>query len=142
MSEIIWRRFRSHSDNPKSKTCTELSRSIKNRKWLGLSVMAFLLVVVGAVAQAQQPGKIPRIGLLAPFSASSGSARRDAFLQGLRDLGYVEGKNITIEYRYTEGELERLLDLAAELVRLDVDVIVTAAISSVRAAKRRRQRFP
>jgi putative tryptophan/tyrosine transport system substrate-binding protein len=91
-------------------------------------------------AEAQQPAKIPRIGLLVP--SSSDSPRRDAFLQGLRDLGYVEGKNITIEYRYTEGELNRVPDLAAELVRLNVDVIVTAAISSVRAAKKATATIP
>jgi putative ABC transport system substrate-binding protein len=91
-------------------------------------------------AEAQQPAKIPRIGLLVP--SSSDSPRRDAFLQGLRDLGYVEGKNITIEYRYTEGELSRVPDLAAELVRLNVDVIVTAAISSVRAAKKATATIP
>ena len=77
-----------------------------------------------------------------PSSASADSTRRDAFLQGLRDLGYVEGKNIAIEYRYTEGELDRLPDLAAELVRLNVDVIVTGAISSVRAAKKATATIP
>ena len=63
-------------------------------------------------------------------------------MQGLRDLGYVEGKNIAIEYRYTEGELDRLPDLAAELVRLNVDVIVTSAISSVQAAKKATATIP
>jgi putative ABC transport system substrate-binding protein len=77
-----------------------------------------------------------------PSSASANSTRRDAFLQGLRDLGYVDGKNIAIEYRYTEGELDRLPDLAAELVRLNVDVIVTGAISSVRAAKKATATIP
>jgi putative ABC transport system substrate-binding protein len=99
-----------------------------------------LLLVLGIPAEAQQVKKVPRIGLL--VHSSSDSPRRDAFLQGLRDLGYVEGKNITIEYRYTEGELDRLPDLAAELVRLNVDVIVTAAISSVRAAKKATASIP
>jgi putative tryptophan/tyrosine transport system substrate-binding protein len=94
-----------------------------------LSILFMVVLLVAAIAEAQQAKKIPRIGFLAPFSASSGSDRKDAFLKGLRDLGYVEGKNIAIEYRYTEGELDRLSDLAAELVRLNVDVIVTAAIS-------------
>ena len=93
-----------------------------------------MLFVFCLSAEAQQAKKIPRIGLLVP--SSSDFTRKDAFLQGLRDLGYVEGKNIAIEYRYTKGELNRLPDLAAELVRLNVDVIVTAAISSVRAAKK------
>ena len=80
----------------------------------------------GARAEAQQPAKIPRIGILVAPSASFFSARVEAFRQRLRELGYVEGKNIVIEYRYAEGKLERLPDLAAELVRLKVDVIVTA----------------
>jgi putative tryptophan/tyrosine transport system substrate-binding protein len=105
-------------------------------------LVAVVLLAVGVIAEAQQPKKVPRIGLLVPSSASSDSTGRDAFLQGLRDLGYVEGKNIAIEYRYTEGELDRLPDLAAELVRLNVDVIVTAAISSVRAAKKATATIP
>jgi putative tryptophan/tyrosine transport system substrate-binding protein len=108
-------------------------------------IVACLLptVLLHTVSLAEaQPKKVPRIGLLVPFSASSDSPRRDAFLQGLRDLGYVEGKNIAIEYRYTEGELNRLPDLVAELVRLNVDVIVTAAISSVRAAKKATATIP
>jgi putative tryptophan/tyrosine transport system substrate-binding protein len=108
---------------------------------IGFSLCAMLLALCFPV-EAQQPKKVPRIGVLAPFSAASGAIRRDAFLQGLRDLGYVEGKNITIEYRYTEGQLDRLPDLAAELVHLNVDVIVTAAISSVRAAKRATATIP
>ena len=89
-----------------------------------------------------QPKKVPRIGLLVPSSASANSTRREAFLQGLRDLGYVDGKNIAIEYRYTEGEVDRLPELAAELVRLNVDVIVTSAISSVQAAKKATATIP
>ncbi len=76
-------------------------------------------------AAAQQPARIFRIGILLAPSASSNPARIEAFRQRLRELGYVEGKNIVIEYRYAEGKLERLPDLAAELVRLKVDVIVT-----------------
>jgi putative tryptophan/tyrosine transport system substrate-binding protein len=86
-------------------------------KRIVVSFLATLLFVSVHFAEAQQAKKVSRIGLLVPFSASSDSPRRDAFLQGLRDLGYVEGKNITIEYRYTEGQLDRLPDLAAELVR-------------------------
>jgi putative ABC transport system substrate-binding protein len=114
-------------DNPKSK--------IQNLKWLGLSVIAFVLVVCGAVAQAQQGEKISRLGFQSAASPAALSARLDAFRQGLRELGYVEGKNIVIEYRYAEGKLDRLKDFAAEFVRLKVDVIVTAAPSSTRAAK-------
>jgi putative ABC transport system substrate-binding protein len=93
-------------------------------------------------AQAQQPARIPRIGILAPDSASFFSARLEAFRRRLRELGYVEGlpvgrqgKNILIEYRYAEGKLERLPDLAAELVRLKVDVIVTTGRASLAAKK-------
>jgi ABC-type uncharacterized transport system substrate-binding protein len=109
-------------------------------KRIVVSFLATLLFVSVHFAEAQQPKRVPRIGLL--VSSSSDSPRRDAFLQGLRDLGYIEGKNITIEYRYTEGQLDRLPDLAAELVRLNVDVIVTAAISSVRAAKKATATIP
>jgi putative ABC transport system substrate-binding protein len=119
-----------------SKTCTELRRSIQNPKWLGLSVIALALVVGGAVAQAQQPTKIHRIGILSGSSASFFSARVEAFRQRLRQLGYVEGKNILIEYRFAEGKRERLPDLVAELVRLKVDVIVTVGVPAAQAAKK------
>ena len=92
------------------------------RFWLLITV---LLITVGSVG-AQEPARIPRIGILIPASASFFSARLEAFRQRLRELGYVEGKNIFIEYRSAEGKLGRLPDLAAELVRLKVDVIVTA----------------
>ncbi len=108
--------------NPKSK--------IQNLKWLGLLV---LLVGWAGMAEAQQPKKVPRIGYL---SARSGPESRDeSFRQGLRELGYVEGKNIVIESRYAEGKLDRLPALAAELVRLKVDVIVTGGPTPTRAAK-------
>ena len=86
-------------------------------------------------AWAQQPKKIPRIGFLGASSPSAISARLEAFRQGLRELGYVEGKNIVIEYRYAEGKLDRLSALAVELVRLGVDVIVLAGPASIRPAK-------
>ena len=70
---------------------------------------------------AQQTGKIPRIGFLIASSRAVNAAREEAFLQGLRDLGYLEGKNIVIEWRSAEGKLDRLAALAAELVRLKVD---------------------
>jgi putative ABC transport system substrate-binding protein len=113
---------------------TEQSK-IQNLKWLGLSVIAFVLALTGVVAQAQQPTKIPRIGYLSLNSPSTNPARIEAFRQGLRELGYVEGKNISIEYRYAEGNLARLPALAAELVRLKVEVIVTSSPSPTRAAK-------
>src|SRR5215510_11177829 len=86
-------------------------------------------------ASAQQPPKIPRIGYLVNASLSADSARYEAFRQGLRELGYVEGKNIVIENRNTEGKSDRLPALVAELVRLKVDVIVTSGATTTRAAK-------
>ncbi len=95
-----------------------------------------------SVAEAQQPKKVPRIGFLAANSASTNPARRDAFRQGLRALGYVEGKNIVIEYRYAEGKPEHLPALAAELVQLNVDIIVTAGAASPRPAKEATRTIP
>ena len=118
MKELLRSDFDSCSDNRKSK--------IKNPKMGGAFALALAFAMCGAVAEAQQPARIPRIGILIAASASFYSARVEAFRQRLRELGYVEGKNIVIEYRYAEGKLERLPDLAAELVRLKVDVIVTA----------------
>ena len=94
-------------------------------------LVAVVLLAVAVIAEAQQPKKVPVIGYL----GGSGASRIDAFRQGLRELGYVEGKNIVIEYRYAEGKLDRLNELAAELVRLKVDVIVTRGSASTRAAK-------
>src|SRR3989454_10629847 len=84
---------------------------------------------------AQQPGKVAPIGVLWQGSSTSGQHIREAFRQGLRDLGYVEGQNIVIEYRYAEGRAERLPDLAAELLRLNVDVIVAGGTPAPLAAK-------
>jgi putative tryptophan/tyrosine transport system substrate-binding protein len=99
-----------------------------------LSLSAALFALCSDVA-AQQPAKVPRIGFLIAVSPSSLSARVEAFRQGLRQLGYVEGKNIVVEYRYAEGRADRLNELAAELVRLKVDVIVSAGPPPTRAAK-------
>jgi len=88
-----------------------------------------------ASAEAQQPTKIPRIGFLVTSALSANSGRTAAFRQGLRDLGYVDGKNIVIEWRSAEGKADRLPSLAAELLRLEVNLIVTAGASSTQAAK-------
>ena len=101
-----------------------------------------MLLALCVPAQAQQPAKIPRIGLLVPGSQSAFSNRTDAFRQGLRELGYVEGQNIAIEYRYTEGKTDRLPDLATEMVGLKVDVIVTASVPPVQAAKKASSTIP
>jgi ABC-type uncharacterized transport system substrate-binding protein len=86
-------------------------------------------------ASAQQPKRVPRLGFLAAVSPAALSDRTEAFRQGLRELGYVDGKNIVIEYRYAEGKLQRLPVLVAELVRLKVNVIVTAGPPATRAAR-------
>ena len=99
-------------------------------------------VVLGAIAEAQQPGKVPRIGFLSTTFPSNLPARLEAFRQGLRELGYVEGKNIIIDYRYGEGKIDHLPVLSDELVRLKVDVIVTSGPSPTRAAKRATATIP
>src|SRR5262245_11066123 len=93
-------------------------------RYVGLSaLMALLTTVTPLAARAQETGRVPRIGML----SSSASPFVEAFKQGMRDLGYVEGRNIVIELRFTEGKDERVPDLVADLVRLKVDVIVTAS---------------
>jgi putative ABC transport system substrate-binding protein len=101
-----------------------------------------VLVVTGAVARSQQPAKVPRIGFQLDAPASAVTARTEAFRKGLRELGYIEGKNIIIEWRSAEGKLERRSELAAELVRLKVDVIVSAGPSVTRAVKESTSTIP
>src|SRR5437773_4152812 len=101
-----------------------------------------MLLALRFPAEAQQPTKIPRIGYLAAISLSTLAARTEAFRQGLRELGYVEGKNIVIEQRYAEGKFDRLPALAAELVRLKVDIIVTAGPQTTRPAKQATSTIP
>jgi len=101
-----------------------------------------VLLAVGAIAEAQQPVKITRIGYLDAVSLSVNAARVEAFRQSLRKLGYVEGKNIFIEWRSADGKLDRLPALAAELVHLKVDIIVTGGRSATRAAKEATSTIP
>ena len=119
-----------------SKACPEQRRRIQNLKLVGLVTFIIAFVICGVAVEAQQPARIPRIGILVAASASFNLPRVEAFRQRLRELGYVEGKNILIEYRYAEGKLERPPDLAAELVQLKVDVIVTAGGTATLAAKK------
>ena len=98
-------------------------------------LVAAVLLALGVTANGQQPAKVPRIGFLSSLSPAAVSVRMDAFRQGLRELGYVEGKNIVIESRWAEGKTERLPELAAELVRLKVDIIVTGGPAVNRFAK-------
>jgi ABC-type uncharacterized transport system substrate-binding protein len=143
MNRRYWVRWLdSFSDSWKSKTCTELSRSIENPKLVGIVAVVVTLAMCGAVAQAQQSTNVPRIGRLGAGSPSSDSARYEAFRQGLRELGYVEGKNIVIEWRYAEGKRDRLPALAAELVALKVEVIVTGGGGATRAAKEATSTIP
>jgi putative tryptophan/tyrosine transport system substrate-binding protein len=105
-------------------------------------LVAVVLLALGVIAQAQQPNKVPRIGFLSLSSPAALAARIEAFRQGLRELGYVEGKNIVIEYRYAEGKLERIRALSAELVHLKVNIIVTAGPSATRPAKEATSTIP
>ena len=94
----------------------------KISSWL---LTGILLATVSSAA-AQQPKKVSRIGYLSSFDPASESARTEAIRLALRELGYIEGQNIAIEYRYAEGKLDRAPELAAELVRLKVDIIVAS----------------
>jgi putative tryptophan/tyrosine transport system substrate-binding protein len=105
------------------------------KKKITVLTLFAMLFALSYSASAQQPAKIHRIGYLSGGFPSANALRTDAFRQGLRELGYVEGKNIVIEYRYPEGKPDRLPALAAELVRLKIDVIITSGPSVTRAAK-------
>ena len=123
------------SDNLKAAPRTKIKNWPRRLKLVGLAILIIAFVICGVAVQAQQPASILRIGILATTSASNISARLEALRQRLRELGYVEGKNIVIEYRYAGGKLERLPALAAEMVQLKVDVIVTAGPGSLAAKK-------
>ena len=107
-----------------------------------LILVAAMLLAVEVTVEAQQPKKVPRIGYLSATSGPINAGRFEAFRQGLRELGYVEGKNIFVEWRFAEGKLDRLPALAAELVRLKVDVIVTTGRIPTRAAKEATSTIP
>ena len=120
-----------------------LKSKIQNLKWLGLSVIAFVLVVCGVVVEAQQPKKVPRIGYLSNSDPATESTRSEAIRLALRERGYIEGQNIATEYRYVEGKVDRAPELAAELVRLKVDIIVVAGgIGTIQAAKNATKTIP
>jgi len=119
----------------------EATGNSKKAKVFGFALCAVLSALCLS-AEAQQPAKTPRIGILMSGSPEPRRAVLEAFREGLRDLGYVEGKNIAIEYRYSEGRDERLPELAAELVRLKVDIIVTSGIPPPLAAKKATKTIP
>jgi putative ABC transport system substrate-binding protein len=114
-----------HSDN----------RKCKNPKWVGVLAIFVLLVGCVGMAHAQQTGKIFRMGILDPSTASGSAVFWEALRQELSKLGWIEGKNIAIEYRFTEQKNERLPELAADLARLKVDLIVVAGTPPALAAK-------
>jgi putative ABC transport system substrate-binding protein len=117
---------------------------IKNPKWVRIVATFVTFAMCGAVATAQQQAKkVPRIGYLSGRGdPSTPDPLVDAFRQGLRDLGYIEGKNILVEYRYAEGKLDRIPSLVAELVQLKVDVLVSPSLPAIRAAKQATKTIP
>jgi putative ABC transport system substrate-binding protein len=123
------------SDNRKS--------AIQNRKLVGIVALGAAFVMCGDVATAQQPTKIPRIGYLSGTGdANNPGPYVAAFRQGLRDLGYVEGKNILVEYRYVEGKSDRIPSFVSEFTQLKVDVLVVTNPPSIRAAKQATKTIP
>jgi putative tryptophan/tyrosine transport system substrate-binding protein len=123
------------SDNRKSK--------IKNRKSVGIIAIVVAIAMCGAAASAQQPKKVPRIGYLSNSDPVTESARAEAVRLALRERGYIEGQNIATEYRYAEGKPDRYPELAADLVRLKVDIIVVpGGIGTIQAAKNATKTIP
>src|SRR5215472_15752419 len=111
--------------------------------WLCRFLFALIVLTLCTPSEAQQAKKLPRVGFLLAPSRSTVSEYVEAFREGLREVGYVEGQNIVIEYRSAEGKFERLSDLAADLVRLKVDVIVAAGgIQAIRPAKNATSTIP
>jgi putative ABC transport system substrate-binding protein len=139
------------SDNRKSKTCPEpfdstqdkLRPRIQNLKWGGLVAIGIVFAMYGVVAEAQQPKKVPRLGYLSNSDPVTESARAEAVRLALRDRGYLEGQNIVTEYRYAEGKPDRYPELAGELVRLKVDIIVVSGGDiPIRATKNATKTIP
>ena len=107
---------------------------------IGLAVV--LLFLVALAADAQQAGRVPRIGLLSNSAGTTANAPVEAFRQGLRRLGWIEGQTVMIEYRSAEGNPDRLPALAAELVQAKVDVIVLSGAPAIRAAQKATSTIP
>jgi putative tryptophan/tyrosine transport system substrate-binding protein len=126
------------SDNLKSKS----NPPDQKPKWLGLLSIAFVFAVAAAAGAAQQATKVTQIGYLEGQPHSGHVPRIESFRQGLRELGYEEGKNIAIEWRFADGKLDRLPALAAELVRAKVEIIVTGGSAPTRAAKEATSTIP
>src|SRR5262245_29185471 len=113
-----------------------------NKRTLSSFVLCAMLFALCVSAEAQLPAKVPRIGFLSGAPASANTAWREAFQQGLRELRYEEEKNIVIEWRYAAGQSDRVRVLAAELVHLNVNVIVTTGSGVTRAAKEATSTIP
>jgi putative tryptophan/tyrosine transport system substrate-binding protein len=129
--------------------CIKSSRSCQIRACnscvktvVGILLVAFTLTAGWSAAKAQQTAKAPRIGYIASAGPDATGTNRGAFQQGLRDLGYTEGKNIAIEFRYLEGVLNRVPMVVAELVELKVDVIVAISPLAIRIAKEKTKTIP
>jgi putative ABC transport system substrate-binding protein len=105
-------------------------------------LVAVVLLALGVTAQAQQPKKVHRIGYLSTVDPASESTRSEPIRQALHELGYIEGQNIAFEYRYADGNLDRQPELAVELVRLKVDIIVVGGDNPIRAAKNATKTIP
>jgi putative ABC transport system substrate-binding protein len=116
---------------------------MKKAAVLSIMVAVVAILAVGVIAEAQQTGKVPQIGFVSGSDdPNTPGPNVDAFRQGLRDLGYTEGKNILVEYRYAEGKLDRIPSLVAELVQLKVDVLVSGNFPAIRAAKQATKAIP
>jgi len=108
------------------------------KKKITVVILCAMLCVLCFSVQAQQPKKVPRIG----YVVSTVADQNDAFRQALRDLGYIEGENIQFEYRYIEGQQDKVPNLVAELMEVKIDVLVVSTLSSLRAAKRATKTIP
>ena len=102
---------------------------------IALAVVLSLMLATPLTVEAQQAGKVPRLGILWPYSSSIAAPFAEAFRQGLRDAGYVEGRNILVEERWAEGSFDRLPSLAADLVGRKVDILLVASTPAVQAAQ-------
>src|SRR5215475_10639607 len=113
------------SGTKQAQSCVRCEREM-NKLILGSFALCAMLLALCATAEAQQPNKVHRIGYLSPGDAATEFTRSESVRLALRELGYIEGQNIAIEYRYAEGKRDRFPELLAELVRLKVDIIVAA----------------
>ncbi len=129
----LWMEFRFRFNRKSKIARLRLATEVENLKWVGFLTIVVLLVGCVGIAEAQQAKKVPRVGLLA--SGRGFGTAGDAFRKALRELGWIEGKNIAIESRLAEVSFDRLPQLAAELVRLNVAVIVADGDPAARAAK-------